>query len=410
MAGASDKARFYLEQSVPELQELLRKKIFTKDEVSSIAKKRSDFEHTLNARGSQPGDYARYAEYEMNLEALRKKRVQRLGIKTGGHAGQRRIFFILDRGTRKFPGDLRLWMQCIEFARKEKANKKLGEIMAAMLRLHPTKPDLWLYAAQYSLDAQADMTAARSYMQRGLRFCAGQRLMWLEYAKLEMVYVAKVAARRRILGLDETRKEVVETEDMLALPDVTAEDINPSLKDGVDDDALEKLAATPALTGAIPIAVFDEAMKKFHNDATLAEQFFDIIAEFDQTPATPTILQHILDHLRNKQPESPSTTACEFSLPLVGVEPTSAQFPAALGDCLHAIRAGKRHKVEVAEKALMRLLPFALLDLDADIQTVISATLVQQAKAIPADRLEKLSTTLQKKRTKEAEHLAKLLS
>lgn len=33
MAGASDKARFYLEQSVPELQELQRKKIFS--EVSS---------------------------------------------------------------------------------------------------------------------------------------------------------------------------------------------------------------------------------------------------------------------------------------------------------------------------------------------------------------------------------------
>ena len=30
MAGASDKARFYLEQSIPELQELERKKLFTK--------------------------------------------------------------------------------------------------------------------------------------------------------------------------------------------------------------------------------------------------------------------------------------------------------------------------------------------------------------------------------------------
>ena len=29
MTGASDKARFYLEQSVPELHELLRKKIFS---------------------------------------------------------------------------------------------------------------------------------------------------------------------------------------------------------------------------------------------------------------------------------------------------------------------------------------------------------------------------------------------
>lgn len=35
MAGASDKARFYLEQSIPELQEYERKNIFTKVEPSS---------------------------------------------------------------------------------------------------------------------------------------------------------------------------------------------------------------------------------------------------------------------------------------------------------------------------------------------------------------------------------------
>ena len=40
MAGASDKARFYLEQSIPELQEFERKKLFTKViriELSDIA-------------------------------------------------------------------------------------------------------------------------------------------------------------------------------------------------------------------------------------------------------------------------------------------------------------------------------------------------------------------------------------
>lgn len=30
MASTSDRARYYLEQSVPELQELLRKEVFTK--------------------------------------------------------------------------------------------------------------------------------------------------------------------------------------------------------------------------------------------------------------------------------------------------------------------------------------------------------------------------------------------
>src|SRR5277367_1229970 len=120
MAGASDKARFYLEQFVPELKEYEKKEIFTKvvtlfpkgvskltyvqEEITSIARKRSDFEHKLNGRGSHPSDYARYAEYEMNLDTLRRKRVKRLGVKVTAHTGQRRIYFILDRATRKFHG------------------------------------------------------------------------------------------------------------------------------------------------------------------------------------------------------------------------------------------------------------------------------------------------------------------
>lgn len=151
MAGASDKARFYLEQSVPELQELAAKKLFTTQEVSSITKKRSDFEHKLNARGSQPSDYARYAEYEMNLESLRKKRVKRLGVKTTNHTGQRRIFFVLDRATRKFRGDIGLWMQYVAYARKQKSNKRVSQILTTVLRLHPTKAELWIYAANYAL-------------------------------------------------------------------------------------------------------------------------------------------------------------------------------------------------------------------------------------------------------------------
>ena len=124
MAGASDKARFYLEQYVPELQEYERKQIFTREEIGAIASKRSDFEHILNARGSKPADYARYATYEINLDSLRKKRCKRLGIKGAkGYSGQRTVFFILDRGTKKFPGDMGLWMQYIQFCQKEKANR-----------------------------------------------------------------------------------------------------------------------------------------------------------------------------------------------------------------------------------------------------------------------------------------------
>lgn len=152
----------------------------------------------------------------MNLELLRRKRLKRQGLKNTGHAGQRRIFLVLDRATRKFPGDLSLWMQYLDFASKQKANKKLSQVLTNLLRLHPTKPAIWIYAASNALNVKDDLTEARSYMQRGLRFCKHSKDLWLEYAKLEMLYVSKIAARSRVLGLDSARNNVGDAnEDMM---------------------------------------------------------------------------------------------------------------------------------------------------------------------------------------------------
>lgn len=180
-------------------------------------------------------DFVRYVQYEMNLDSLRKKRTKRLGVRTAGHSGQRRIFFILDRATRKFPSDLNLWIQYIEYVRKQKAHKKLSMIFTDALRLHPTSAELWVYAAKSVLDDHADMLQARSYMQRGLRFCKSAKTLWIQYAKLELIYVAKLVARQRILGLDEASqqpkpiedKELDNDADMIALPSITGEDLDP---------------------------------------------------------------------------------------------------------------------------------------------------------------------------------------
>ncbi|KAI9666274.1 MAG: U3 snoRNP protein [Bathelium mastoideum] len=391
MAGASDKARFYLEQSVPELQDLEKKKIFTKEEISSIARKRSDFEHILNARGSKPSDYARYAQFEMNLEALRRKRVKRMGVKSKNYTGSRRIFFVLDRGTRKFQGDLGLWMQYIDFAKKEKSYKKLGQIFSTVLRLHPTKPELWIYAAHYAMDMQADMTMARTYMQRGLRFCKRSKKLWLEYAKLEMIYVAKVAARQQILGLDEPKtSKTPETDldepdaDQIVLPVITAEDVNPVLAndESVDSIALQKLASSPALTGAIPIAAFDAAMKEFDNDAEMGREFFDMCAEFDQTPPLRNLLLHVMHTLETTRPKSLACASCHFRSPLVGIDPTSAEFPPALAQSLHSLKQSSDEcpeiRIDLTKQALLVFCPLTRdQNLDEGVRRALFATIRQ---------------------------------
>lgn len=390
MAAASDKARFYLEQYVPELRSYEAKGIFTRDEIASITSKRSNFEHILNARGSTPADYARYATYELNLDALRKKRCKRLGVKAkNAFNGQRTIFFVLDRATKKFPGDMSLWMQYINFCKKEKANKKLANVFTRVLRLHPRSYGLWVLAAKHYAETQGDMGTARSYMQRGLRFCKDEKSLYMEYAKLEMVYLAKIAARRRILGLDEKREEKIhEDEDMIALPTITAADfeVEGDTKgvEEVDKDLLQRLANAPAFTGGIPVAIFDSAMSQVKHKPEAAEEFFNMVAEFDQVPSTPKILNHILDWLRSNAAASPETIICEAMHELFGVQSQSVNFPAALGRVLARVKAGSSKVPEktrpvLAEKAVLVLIPLLREadDTDEDIIKVLESSIKQ---------------------------------
>jgi U3 small nucleolar RNA-associated protein 6 len=378
---ASDKARFYLEQQVPELQEYERKQIFTREEISAIAKKRSDFEHILNARGSKAGDYVRYATYEMNLDSLRKKRCK--------HGGQRTIFFILDRATKKFPGDLGLWVQYVQFCQKEKASKKLAKVFTAMLRLKPREWGLWVLAAKHYAEDQGDMTTARSYMQRGLRFCKDERRMYLEYAKLEMVYLAKLAARRKILGLDEERKAPdaqEEDDNMMMLPEISAEDIDPEANKGVEEvnaDALQRLANAPAYTGAIPLAIFDAAMKQFNDDSDVANDFFDLVATFDTVPSARKILDTVYTRLQDTAPNSADQIICEAKMHTFSVAPISVDFPAALGQSIAIVKSGSTKvaaagQSKLAENAVVYFLSLVIKqkdEMDEGVVRVLEASI-----------------------------------
>lgn len=400
MAGASDKARFYLEQYVPELQEFERKGIFTSDEITAIASKRSDFEHILNARGSRPTDYARYVTYEMNLDRLRKKRSKRLGIKATAFSGQRTIFFILDRATKKFPGDMGLWMQYVHFCQKEKANKKLAKLFTTLLRLKPREWGLWVLAAKHYAEDQGDMSTARSYMQRGLRFCKDEDKLWLEYLRLEMGYLAKLAARRKILGIEEepreaAREQAEDGEDFLTLPSITAADLESDKAETGDATpvvALQKLDSTPAFSGGIPIAIFDAAMKQFEHRPDVAEKFFEMVATVDRTAASERILNHMLEHMQQHQPHSPSTVICEARLSLHGIDANGAQFPVALGRALASLKQGQvgednRSRLALAEKVVLLLIPYlrSTEGLDADVEKVLESTLRRQLRMLHSE-------------------------
>jgi hypothetical protein len=49
------------------------------EEVRSIVRKRTQFEYAVRRRAPSLADFLRYAQYEMNLDALRRKRRGRAG-------------------------------------------------------------------------------------------------------------------------------------------------------------------------------------------------------------------------------------------------------------------------------------------------------------------------------------------
>ena len=406
-AAASDKARFYMEQSVPELQELSTKGIFSGAEITSIAQKRSEFEHMVNMPGaSTPTVFARYATYEMNLDTLRKKRSTRLGVKTTTYSGQKKVFNVLERGVKRFQGDMGLWMQYLDFCKHEKANKKLSKALTQCLRLHPLKWELWVWAARHYVESQADMTSGRSFMQRGLRFCKNERNMWLQYAKLEMLYVAKIAARRKILGLDEERKEEVVDDkhdpdaDIIALPSVTAEDLAPETEEGteaVDEKALQKLASTPAQNGAIPEAIMETAMKHFRQDPLLVEQFFDLFTDFADTPCSTRLSKRAMEYLESTQEKKNAKvllSVCSAKMLLLGVDAQSAEFPVALGKALQQLKsataADQETQALLASRTIEMFLPYLSQrdEMDEGVKRVLDASVKRSIRTL------KTSTTM----------------
>lgn len=359
-------------------------------------KKRSDFEHKIIARGTSPIDFAKYAAWEINLEHLRQTRCKRLRIKlTSTISGQPRIFSIFDRGTKKHPGDVALWMSYLEYVRKAKATKKFQTVLTAAIRLHPTKSELWLYAARWALETDSDMSEARSYMQRGTRFCTTSRDLWIEYAKLEMIYLLKIAMRRKILGLDvdtstaEASEESGEgtqdngfesSADVIALTDFKTNTLKPSMIEGVkvDSEAQKDPMTTPALNGAIPLAIFDASRKQPFFCASAAEDFFDMFAGFNQVRCTPTLLQHVVDSMVESYSTDPCTFSCYIRQPCVSIEPMSADFPMALGSALDRLKEGMertKDKEELSKKMVTWIEPIlALDDLDPGIRTVLNHT------------------------------------
>jgi U3 small nucleolar RNA-associated protein 6 len=172
----------------------------------------------------------------------------------------------------------------------------------------------------------------------------------------------------------------------------------------VDQTALQNLAQSPALTGAIPIAIFDTAMKEFKNNAIFAEEFFTMFFDFDSTTVAclRKILNHVLDNLRDTSPNTVSTAMCEFRAPFIGVERTSPAFASALGQALDSLNISLAQIPEgqqfLLRHAVQWTFPLSESEeiTDPGIKKVLKSSIKKWSRLMGPEAWGEVSSTLQK--------------
>lgn len=148
----------------------------------------------------------RYIAYEMAVDELRRKRKARLAVQSNHSVSDssivRNIHLIFSRAVRRFPSDVALWMQYFNYCANADRTTSLTKIFTRALELHPHATALWILAAQHEYSVNANMLAARVLLQRAIRLNETSRQVWLEYCRLELVYMHKLAARMLLAGMD----------------------------------------------------------------------------------------------------------------------------------------------------------------------------------------------------------------
>lgn len=392
----AEKIRYYLEQSVPELEDLKIKGLFDKNEITMVMRRRTDFEHRITGRGCKPKDFLRYTEFETNLEKLRKKRYNRLSkvgmIETkpsiSDWAGTRRIMFIFDRATRRYPGETELWSQYLKFAKSNGAIKVIYKVYSRLLQLQPRNINAWLSAAKYEFETNGNAKGARVLFQRGLRLNSESLELWLNYAQFELTYISKLLARRKVLGLitEKQQREAMETEEAKLEQEIKKSDDNgdeltgdkielPSteeIKDQLnllpeaDMNMLGNPETNPALKGDVVLTIFDlcipallESIPKYSTAIKPDDKVFEIVekflALFDKFPDLNRdyLYLHVLNYIQREYANDLRTLLTDITLPIRAVTVNSDNLAEALQLAVNKFIAYKRKLQDGAERDML---------------------------------------------------------
>lgn len=298
------------------------------------------------------------------------------------HAGQGRVLGIYERAVGRHPGSSELWREYLHYTAEIKASKRWRKTMTNALRMMPTDADLWIMAGTRSAK-NGDMAASRGFFMRGCRFCTKECKLWIEYARAEMQWLAKMEKKKK--GPND-KKNKIEDDDEIIMGDSDDEDEDddglllpePSEAQAkvIDKQDSKQLAAkNPAMDGAIPMAIFEISRKQPFFKPDVAEQFYIMFRTFSEVSSHARISQHVLDALVAEYPTAAATCNAHIQAPILGVAPGSAEYPRRLQEVVPLL---DKYMALTEDKADLKRKTAAWMDeqlkwegLDEDVRAVL---------------------------------------
>ncbi|CAH1793560.1 unnamed protein product [Owenia fusiformis] len=241
-----------IEEMLPELEQMERVKLFTKEEARSILKKRKAYEYKLRRKSKLKEDFLQYIQYEINVLNLVRKRRQKIGYTFKrveiDVAIVQRIHKLFQLALSRFQDDVKLWLSHIQFSKQRGEKASVSRIYNQMLQIHTRKPELWILAAKWEMEDALSTDNARNFLQRGLRFNPKSKELWRESYRMELLYADKLRKRSEILG---------------------------AMNEEGPSDAV--------LKGMVALIVFRKAVEEFDEDIEMWLSFLPIARLFDFT-------------------------------------------------------------------------------------------------------------------------------
>ncbi|NXN15535.1 UTP6 protein, partial [Indicator maculatus] len=347
-----------VEDRVPELEQLERVGLFTREEIRAILRKVSALEYKIQRRALRKEDFVNYIQYEINLLELIRKRRARIGYSFKKDEIEfsmlHRVHSLFKRATGKWKDDVQLWLSHVAFCKQWNTKNQLSKVFSSMLAIHPNKPALWIMAAKWEMETRLSSESARHLFLRALRFHPECPKLYQEYFRMELMNAEKQRKEKKEferakmdLGQFSYSEEILNGE----MARIIYRDAAQKIKGAEFHLAVLSIAKLFDFTQDLQKEILESLQTKFADDPLTWEYLARRELELGSLQST----EHSTKQKKVSEMTQREERCCAVFEEAVGAVPTEAMWKCYITFCLERYNR-KTNSAELKQKRLERTL------------------------------------------------------